>query len=220
MADQVRFAVQRRTERGRHLGKLRRQGLIPGNIVAHGKESIAVQFSGLDFSRLRTKHPPTTLWRLSLGDGAGDQTVLVRHIQHEPVTGAIEHVDFQVVALNQPIHAKLPVRLTGEAPAVRIQSGMLLTLLDTIEVEARPGDLPPALELDISKLENLKDALYVRDIKAPNRVRVLTDADEPVVKVEPPRTMAEELPAPAAEEAAAATGTAAEAGEKAEAEQS
>lgn len=220
MAEQVRFAVQRRTERGRHLGKLRRQGLIPGNIVAHGKESIPVQFSALDFSRLKAKHPPTALWRLSLGDGTGEQTVLLRHIQHEPVTGTIEHVDFQVVALNQPIRAKLPIRVTGEAPAVRIESGVLLTLVDAVEVEARPADLPPALELDISKLENLKDTLYVRDIKAPNGVRVLTGADEPVVKVEPPRTMAEEVPAPAAEEAAAPAATAAEAGEQAEAEQS
>lgn len=212
MADQVKFAVQRRTERGRHLGKLRRQGIVPGNIVIHGKDSIAVQFSGLDFSRLKAKHAPTTLWRLSLGDGAGEQTALVRHIQHEPVTGAVEHVDFQVVALNQLVHARLPVRFTGESAAVRTFSGVMLTLQDTVEVEGRPGDLPPALELDISKMEQLKDSLHVRDIVAPKGVRVLTDPDEPVVKVEPPRTLAEEAPAPAAEEAEAEAGAAEEAG--------
>jgi large subunit ribosomal protein L25 len=217
MADQVTFTVQRRSALGHDASKLRREGIVPGNIVGRDRTSIPVQFDGLEFKRLAAKHAASAVWQLSLGGGTREN-VIVRHVQREPVTGAIQHVDFQHVEMNQPIKARVPLRLEGEAPGVRREGGMLLTLVDVIEVEARPRDLPEALTLDISGMEHLKDSLHVRDINAPNGVTVLTNADEPVVKIEPPRTMAEEVPAPAAEEAATPTGTAGEAGERAEAQ--
>lgn len=215
MADQVTFTVQRRSALGHEASKLRREGIVPGNIIGRDRASIPVQFDGLEFKRLVAKHAASTVWQLSLGSGAREN-VIVRHVQREPVTGAIQHVDFQHVEMNQPIKAKVPLRLEGEAPGVRREGGMLLTLLDAIEVEARPRDLPEALTLDVSGMEHLKDSLHVRDITAPNGVTVLTNADEPVVKIEPPRTMGEEVPAPVAEEAEAQAGSAEEAGERAQ----
>jgi large subunit ribosomal protein L25 len=88
---------------------------------------------------------------------------------------------------------------------------MLLPLLDHIEVEARPGDLPEALTLDVSGLEELKSSLRVRDIPVPAGITVLTDEDEPVVKIDTPRAAIEEAPAAPAEAAVpAATGGAEE----------
>jgi large subunit ribosomal protein L25 len=215
MAEQVTFAVQRRTAFGKAASKLRRQGIIPGNIYGGGRESIAIQLNGLDFQRFLAKHSATTLLRLQLGDGAKDETVVVRHVEREPATHAIQHVDFLHVELSQAMRARLPLHLTGDAPAVRLYGGVLLTLLDHIEVEARPTDLPKALTLDVSGLEELKATLHVRDIAAPESVKVLTNADEPVVKIEPPRVVEEEV-APAA--AAASEGATAAAEEEATSE--
>jgi large subunit ribosomal protein L25 len=211
MAEQVRFAAQKRTALGKAASKLRRQGIIPANIVVQGRESIAVQVNGLELGRFLAKHSATTLLRLTLGGSAGDESVIIQHVQREPVTGAIQHVDFLHIDMAETMRVRLPLHLVGEAPAVKRHGGMLLPLLDHIEVEARPGDLPEALTLDVSGLEELKSSLRVRDIPLPAGIIMLTDEDETVVKIDTPRGTIEEAPAATAEAATpAATGGTAE----------
>jgi large subunit ribosomal protein L25 len=91
--------------------------------------------------------------------------------------------------------ARVPIRLRGVSLAVKNFDGVLLHLLDAVEVEALPANLPDAVEVDISGLEELKATLHVRDLEIPQGVTVLTDADETIVKVEPPRVAVEEIPA-------------------------
>jgi hypothetical protein len=89
-----------------------------------------------------------------------------------------------------------------------------------------PTDIPERIEVDVSQLEELESALFVRDMDVPPNVQVLTDPDQLVAKVEAPRLAAElareeeEAAAAAAEEAKeAAEGEAAPAAEE-EAEES
>ncbi|HEX8032988.1 MAG TPA: 50S ribosomal protein L25 [Ktedonobacterales bacterium] len=198
MPDQVTFAAQKRDVLGKAVKRLRREGFIPANIYGHDRPSVPVQVNAHDFELFLRRHAATTLLRLSLDGGGAPETALVRHIEREPVTGNIQHVDFLYVRLTEAIKARVPVRLEGEAPAVRIRDGILLQLLDAVEVEARPTDLPPALTLDVSGLAEVKATLYVRDIPLPPGVKPLTDPDEPVVKVEPARVITEAVPAPEA----------------------
>ena len=195
MPDQVTFAAQKRNVFGKAVKRLRRSGIIPGNIYGHNRPSVPVQLNAHDFELFLHRHAATTLLRLSLDGGGAPETALIRHVQHEPVTGAIQHVDFLHVMLSESIKARIPLRWEGESPAVRNRDGILLQLIDTVEVEARPTDLPPALTLDVSGLAEVKATLYVRDIPVPRRVKLLTDPDEPVVKVEPARVIAEAVPA-------------------------
>lgn len=204
MPEQVTFAAQKRDVMGKAVKRLRRQGIIPGNIYGLGRESVPIQFNGHDFELFLKRHAATTLLQLKLDGSRALESALVRHVQHEPRTGAIQHVDFLHVKLSDPIKARVPLRYEGESPAVRNRDGLLLYLVDAVEVEALPTNLPDALILDVSGLAEVKAQLHVRDIPLPKGVKLLADPDEPVVKVEPARVIAEELPAPAAEEAPAA----------------
>src|SRR6185369_8415771 len=82
-----------------------------------------------------------------------------------------------------------------------VEGGVMLHLVDALEVECLPGDIPEALELDVSGVANIDDMLYVRDVTLPRGVKLISDADEPVVKVVAPRAVL-------AEEAATATAAA------------
>lgn len=214
MPEQVKFAVQPREMTGKKVRQLRRQGIIPGNIFGHDRASKAIQFDAHEFSRFLKDHGPTTLLALTLDSGAAE-TAVVRHVQHDPRTNAIQHVDFMHIEMSEPIKVAIPIHLTGESPAVKNYDGVLLQLLETLEVEALPGDLPEAFTLDVSDMAEMKDTRYVHDLRVPPNVTVLTSTDEPVAKVEPPRIVVEEVtPAPAAAEAPAAEATpAGEAGE-------
>jgi len=52
---------------------------------------------------------------------------------------------------------------------------------------------------------NIDDMLYVRDVALPRGVKLISDADEPIVKVVAPRAVLAEEAATAAAEAEAAT---------------
>jgi len=198
MAEQVTFAAQRRTVFGKAVRQLRREGIVPGNIVVSGRDSIAIQVNGADFQKFLTKHHATTVVRLTLdGDKRGD-TVMVQRVEHEPVTRAILHVDFAHVNMSETTHARVPIRIEGDAPGVKLYNAMVLTVLDHVEVEALPADLPDALVLDVGELTDLNASLNVGDLTVPRGVKVLTDPAESVVRLEPPRMVE-----PAAEPAAA-----------------
>ncbi len=201
MAEQTSLPAQRRAVQGKKVRQLRRQGIIPANVFGRGRASTAIQVSALDLQRLLSRRGGARIISLQI-DGT-DEAALLRHVQRDPRTGHIEHVDFMHVEMTRKIRARVPVHLVGEAPAVRQLGGVLLHMSDAIEVECLPRDLPEALELDISGLDQLDATLHVSDIHLPQGVELLDDPDEPVAKVTPPR-MAEEVAAPAEAPAAAA----------------
>lgn len=195
MADQITLTAQRREVMGRHLGQLRRQGIVPANIFGRGRPSVAIQINGHDLKLLLAAHGGSKLIQLQV-DGARE-TVIVRHVGRDPRTGQIEHVDFMHIEMTEKMRARVPLRLVGEAPAVRQLDGVLLHLLDALEVECLPQELPEALELDISGMDSLDAGLHARDIILPKGVSLMTDPDEVLVKMMPPR-MVQEEEAPAA----------------------
>ncbi|HEY7832719.1 MAG TPA: 50S ribosomal protein L25 [Ktedonobacterales bacterium] len=209
MADEVTLLVRPRTTLGKQVRRLRREGVIPANIFGRGQDSRAVEMEAIDLKRLLAKHAGTRIVQLQL-DGT-QEAVLIRHVQHDPRTGAVQHVDFLHVDMREKIRARVPVRLTGEAPAVKQLGGVLLHVSDTVEVECLPSDLPERLELDVGGLENLDDTLYVRDLSAPAGVVILADADETVAKVTASRMAAVAEAAAPEKSAAPAEGGAASA---------
>ena len=202
MAEQISVPLQPRTTTGKKVRRLRRDGIIPANIYGHDRASRAVQLDDKEAQRLLATHAGSSVLRLKL-NGA-EEAAVIRAVKHEPKSGKIEHIDFMHIELDQLMRARVPVHLHGEAPAVRLLGGTLLHLVDAVEVECLPGNLPPALELDITRLEALDSALHVADVQLPRDVRLLTRPEEVVVKVEPPR-VEEEAPAAAAEAPAAET---------------
>ena len=210
MADQASLQVAPRNVLRKHVKRLRREGIIPANIYGRHQPSQALQVDSHTFERFLAGHHMTRVVNLRVDSNGGTLNALVRHISRSPRTGKIMHVDFLRVSMNEPITVRVPVRLTGEAPAVKVEGGVLLHLLDTVEVEALPADLPEALELDISKLIELDDSLHVRDLSVPSNVTLLSESEEPVAKVIAPRAvLAEEAKAEAEAEAAAAPAEAA-----------
>lgn len=199
MADDLTLTVQRREMLGKRVRRLRREGKIPANIFGRGRDSRAVEVEALALKHMLAKHGGSRIIQLQL-DGTSE-AALIRHVQHDPRSGAIQHVDFLHVDMREKIRAKVPVHLTGEAPAVKQHGGVLLHVSDAIEVECLPSNLPERLELDVSGMENLDDTLFVRDIPIPAGVTLLAEADEAVAKVTASRTAAvAEAAAPAAAE--------------------
>lgn len=200
MAERFTLEVEARQILGKKVRALRAHGVIPANISGGAKPSVAIQVSAGEMARLHKRHGAGLLY-LHLGSDKNAESAILGRIERDPVTSAVLHVDFRRVKLNQPIHARVPIHLTGEPPAVKVEGGVLIHLLDTIEIESLPANIPESVTLDISSLAELNSQLTVADIGLPAKVTLVSSENEPVVTIKPPRI---EVPEPEAPAAAAA----------------
>jgi large subunit ribosomal protein L25 len=188
MAQTTELAVTPRIAMGKATKRLRAQGFIPANIYGHKEPSVAVQIDAHTFDHLRREHGLRNIISLRQSGKNGKQTVLVRHIQYDPLSGKILHVDFSRVSMQERIEAKIPLHFIGEAPGVKLKGGILLHLLEALPVECRVSDIVEAIEVDLSPLTDIDSILHAHQIKLPAGYKLTIDANDPVVKVTAPRT--------------------------------
>jgi large subunit ribosomal protein L25 len=183
---------------GKKVAQLRREGVLPGVVFGGRKDSTSVQTDLRSFERSYRRWGNTTL--LSLEGLDGDAIpALIHGVARDTMTGRLLHVDFQRVSLTEKTHAEVPLHFVHESPAVKTLGAVLVHARDHINVEAFPQDIPHAMDVDLSPLIEIDDALYVRDLVFDKTtVRILDDPDELIVKAVPVRIEAEPTPAVAA----------------------
>ena len=129
-----------------------------------------------------------------------NRLALIQEIQHNPLGGAVLHIDFHAVSQNEILHANIPVETTGEAVGVRSYGGILEQNMRSLEVACLPKDLPEIITVDVSGL-NIGDSIHIKHIMLPAGVTATADGELTVFHVAAP-TVEEEKPAAAAEAAA------------------
>lgn len=210
--DTLTLQLEPRSVVGKKVGALRRQGITPTHLYGMGIEPLILQGESPVLQRLVASAGGNIPVTVSITGEEGSHLTFIREVQRHPVTEAILHVDFFQVPMTEVTQAEVPVILVGESPAVRLNSGILFHALHTILVECLPLDVPQSVELDISGLDDFEKALRGSDIDLGDKVTVLTDPDELIVRVNPPRVVVEEAAAvgeegaPVAEEGDAAEG--------------
>lgn len=211
-------------EAGREIGssstrRLRADGKIPGVVYGHGAEPIPIAVGAREFQiAMSGEAGLNTL--LSLQVDGEDFLTLARDIQRHPFKNVVTHVDFLIVRRDEVIAAEVTINLVGEAIEVQHGDGIVEQQLFTLAVKAKPADIPPSVDIDISGL-TIGAALHVSDIAIPRGVELETDLDATVVAAHPPRvqvTTEEEAEAAAAAAAAAGEEPESEAGTTAESE--
>lgn len=207
MADRLTLDAAPRETLRKGNKALRREGTVPLHVFGHGVDSQSLQAPERELRHVLRQAGTSALIELTV-DGKKDN-VMVRHVQRHPVNGRLIHVDLLHVRMDQTIKARIPLVFVGEAEGVTLHDGVLQHLVEAVNVEGLPADLPHNIEVDISGLAELDATLHVRDLVAPGRITIIDDPEELVAKVQPPRK-AEEAAAPS-EEAAAEGAPAAEA---------
>ena len=193
---------------GKKVKVLRRQGVTPANIYGSHIESQSIQLSTEELRHVIKTAGRNDIVYLRL-DGDEPRPTFVRDIQQNPVTDAILHVDFLQISLREKVKADVPLHLVGLAPAVDTLGGILMHGLDHVSVEALPTEVPSFIEVDVTSLAEINQALHVSDVPVPEGVTILTDVEQVIAKVAPP---AVEPEPEVAEEAEAVEGEAAEEG--------
>ena len=203
----LKVTVQPRQSRGTaQAGRLRRQGLLPAVVYGSGKPARTIQLNRHDFEQTLRGHAGENLLMDLEIEGEKTLKVLLKEIQHHPVSGQMTHADFNEISMTEKLRVELPIRLIGEPVGVSQQGGILEHLIRQVAVECLPTDIVERVDLDVSGL-SIGQSLTVADVKLdPAKYTILTAKEVAVATVAAPR--AEEEVAPA--EAAAGEGAAAE----------
>ncbi|MDQ3871375.1 MAG: 50S ribosomal protein L25 [Chloroflexota bacterium] len=204
MPERPELTAHHREVTGKKVARLRREGIVPAVLYGHGQPSEPVQVDARAFEQLRRHVGRNALIDLHVENGR-PRPVLVHAVQEHPVNRRVVHVDFFLVSMREELTVDVPIAMTGSSEAVEKQGGTLLHLLDTVKVRALPADLPDLLQLDVTPLRSFEEVLHVRDLSVPESVTLLTDPDEPIARVQPPR-IEEEVVAAAGVEGAEAAG--------------
>jgi len=182
--EEITLKASKRNVIGKQVNALRREGILPAVVYGRRIESIPISLDMREASRILEKAASSALIVL---DVEGEKYfTLVREKQRNPVLGTFRHIDFQAVSLTEKVRANVAIQLVGDAPAVDMYFGILVSNLEQLSVESLPRKLPERIEVDLSSLKEIGDALHVRDLVLPEGVETLDNPDEIVVVVTAP----------------------------------
>ena len=162
---------------------LRRQGITPTHLFGHALHSLALQCDSVELRRIIAQAGTTRLISLEIEDEERPRTIFLREIQRDEITGQLLHVDFYQVKETEAIKVDVPIVLVGEAPAMKEKGRSLTHGVTSLSIECLPGEVPPRIEVDLSRLEGAEQPIYIRDIVLSPDITVTTDPDQLVVKV-------------------------------------
>jgi large subunit ribosomal protein L25 len=177
---------------------VRNNGYIPAELYGHNVPNTHLQVNRGDFEKLFRKAGESTIIELMV-DGK-THNVLIHDVQRHYLRSDILHVDFYEVSMTEKLTTSVALEFIGEADAVKVHGGTLVKVLDSLEIECLPADLPHNLEVDISSLKTFDDVILASNVPVSKGVTVLTGGEEIVAKVQPPRDVEAELAEPIVED--------------------
>lgn len=192
-----------RTVIGKQVKQLRKQGLLPAVVYGSDRKSESISIDAAEFLRVFKHAGTSSLVNLKI-DEAKSVKVLLHEPQLHPVKTAFVHADLYVVKMTEKLQTEIPFEFVGDAEAVSVLEGSLNVILDAVTVECFPDKLVPSIEIDITSLKTFDDVIRVEDLKLPEGIEVMAEADEVILTITAPRSeeeMAELEEAPVGEDA-------------------
>ena len=197
---EVTLEVSRREGTGKTVtGKLRREGKVPAVVYGGQKEPVAITVDRKAISELIAKsdHGVRSIFLLKMAGTEQQRHAMIKDIQIDPISRKMTHVDFVRVVLDEKVRVTIPVHVKGTAIGVK-EGGLLDFQVRDLHVECLPGQIPDAIDIDVSSLGG-HEYYRISDLKLPEGVRVLDDPERVVVGVT--HQKAEVLPETVAAEA-------------------
>ncbi|MBU2101591.1 50S ribosomal protein L25 [Patescibacteria group bacterium] len=186
----LELEAQKREVLGKKVETLRESGFIPAELYGSGAENVHLSIKESDFTRVYKEAGENTMVNLTFGDQA--RPIFIHEVQIDPITENILAVDFYQVNLKEKTTANVPLEFVGESHAVEELGGILNKVLDEVEVEALPADIPHVIEVDISALDDFSKSITVADLVREAQFEIMNDPEVVVASVTEPREEEEE----------------------------
>jgi large subunit ribosomal protein L25 len=189
MPDYEKIPAEPRTIVGKEVKRLRRQGLLPGVIYGPAvDEPLVISLDARTFENIYQRVGSSQLVDVAVGDMS--RAVFIRHVARDPLKHTLVHTELYAPNLNKVTEVTVAIVTFGE-PSDRGQ-GVLTHGRADVTVRGLPANIPQSFEVDLSRLQNIDDAILVSDLEVPEGVEILTPGDEVIVRLSAAQRAAEE----------------------------
>ena len=175
----MKLPLTSRTVFGKKVARLRREGIVPVVCYGAGQETAPYSVSERTLSDLLASDDVIIE---TDGDLRGKR-VLLQDVDLHPVSGRPMHADFLFVDTSREVEYEVPVRVEGEAPAVRTHEGQMVVALDKLAVRALPQHIPSHVIADVGSLGEIGAHLAVSDIPIPDNVTLVSNPEDIVISI-------------------------------------
>ena len=194
-ASHLTLKSQPRTLLGNIGKKLRRTGLIPAVVYGYNITTpINISLAYNEFVKVHRNAGSTSVVDLEV-DGKKIHT-LVHDLQYHPVKDTYVHIDFLSVNLKKVVEADVPLVFVGVPAPVKQDGAVLNKSIEHITVSALPDSIPHEIEVDLSAIKDVNDAIHVGDLKVGTGITIITDLEEVIASVQFAHDEADEAPTP------------------------
>ena len=180
---QIEFKATKRDAQGTGASRrLRRAGHVPGIIYGGADDVSVITMDHNEIYHLLRKeafHASV----LSIDVDGTKQAAVLRDVQWHPFKQQVLHLDFQRVAAGEKMHLKVPLHFVGDdvSPAVKLGGCMISHVVNEVDVQCLPKDLPEFIQVDLSTLE-VGQSVHVSQIALPAGVELVQHGEgDPVV---------------------------------------
>jgi len=181
---EVTLEVTRREVTGKEVAKkLRREGKVPAVVYGGHKEPVAITVDRKAVSELlqKSEHGIRSVFLLKMADSDQQRHAMIKDLTINPISRKMTHIDFVRVVMDELIRTTVPVHILGTSIGVK-EGGLLDFQMRELHVECLPNAIPDSIDVDVTELAH-HDYVRVKDLKLPEGVKVLEDAERVVVGV-------------------------------------
>lgn len=176
MATIQKLAASRRKETGTAAcRKLRRSGMVPGNVYGHGQEPLPITVSSEVIRPIVTSGAHV----INLEFEGKTETALIREVQWDTFSTYVRHLDLVRVDANERVRISVPVQLKGTAIGI-LAGGIVEQPLHSLHIDCPAIQIPDFISVKIGHLE-IGQAVHVKELAdLPEGVKIL-DAPEALI---------------------------------------
>ncbi len=181
----IKMQIEKRTDSGKnYVKKIRKDNMIPAVVYSRGGETINVSIDSTEFLRVYKSAGTSSLLNLEL-EG---QTIpaIIKEVQRHPLKNQVLHVDFQKINMDEKVKMTIPVVLVNR-DSIKLQPSILIQVLDQIEIECLPSNIPNGAEVSVEDMD-FTTPILVKDLDIANdeNVAILRDLEDVVCTLTQP----------------------------------
>ena len=197
---ELTLEVTRREDGGKNVARrYRASGKVPAVVYGGRRDPVAITVDRKTVSELiqKSEHGVRSIFLLKMTGTDQQRHAMIKDIQIDPISRKMTHIDFVRVQMDEKVRVTIPVHINGIAIGVK-EGGILDWQIRDLHAECLPGQIPDAIEVDVSALGS-HDYLRISDLTLPEGVKVFDDPDRVVVGVTHMKAEVEVAPVEAAE---------------------
>ena len=184
--------VRLREQTGKNANRrLRAAGEIPAVVYGGSADAAAIRVDGRRVLSLIREGGENAVFLLQLEGTEQTRHTMIRDLQWNPLTGALVHIDFQRVKMDQEVQVSVPVEIVGTPEGVRNEGGLLEFVTREVAVVCLPGDIPVSIPLDVWPL-HVGQHVEAGQLSLPDAVALVDEETKVIVSVAAARVIEEE----------------------------